>query len=109
MSWDAVGVLINLATIIFAAGGLVWSVTNVGKRMTGLEAEMKQMVAVLVTQARQDERMNAMDERVLSQGKRLDAFMRSQTEAQERMARMVENTISRVNQIADRGLKHDGS
>jgi len=109
MQWDAMGVLINLAAIVFAAGGISYAVNSLGKRMAGVEAEMKQMVAVLVTQGRHEERMNAMDERVLSQGKRLDAFVKSQTEAQERMARMVESTISRVNQIADKGFKHDGS
>ena len=109
MPWEAMGVLINLAAIVFAAGGITYAVNSLGKRMAGVEAEMKQMVAVLITQGRHEERMNAMDERILSQGKRLDSFMKTQAEAQERMARMVENTVSRVNTIADKGLKTNGS
>lgn len=109
MQWSEAGVFINLAAIVFAAGGLAYSVHSLGKRMVGIETEMKQIVAVLVTQGRHEERMDAMDQRVLAQGRRLDEFMRGHAESLDRMARMVENTISRVNNLADRGLKEDGS
>lgn len=108
MNWEGLTVLLNLGAVVFGAGGLVYAVNNLGKRMVGLEIEMKQMVTVMVTQGRQDERMTAMDERILAQGKRLDKFMEAQSQSMNNMARMVENTISRVNNLADRGLREDG-
>ena len=107
MQWEAIGPLLNFATIIFAAGALAYSVKNLAARMEGIEVEMKQIVAILVVQGRHEERMNAMDERLLAQGKRLDEFVKAQLDAQERMARLVESTISRVNAIADRNLRHE--
>lgn len=108
MQWSEAGVFINLAAIVFAAGGLAYSVHSLGKRMVGIETEMKQIVAVLVTQGRHEERMNSMDQRVLAQGRRLDEFMKAHADALSNMARMVENTVSRVNNLADRGMKNDG-
>jgi len=109
MNWEGLTVLLNLGAVVFGAGGLVYAVNNLSKRMIGLEVEMKQMVTVMVTQGRQEERMNAMDQRVLAQGQRLDEFMKAQGQSLNNMARMVENTVSRVNNLADRGLKEDGS
>jgi len=109
MNWEGLTVLLNLGAVVFGAGGLVYAVNNLGKRMVGLELEMKQMVTVLVTQGRQEERMTAMDQRVLAQGQRLDEFMRAHGQSMDRMARMVESTVTRVNNLADRGLKEDGS
>lgn len=105
-NWE---VLLNIGAIVFGAGGLAYSVANLSRRMVGLELEMKQLVAVMVTQGRQEERMSAMDQRLLSQGKRLDEFIIAHSQNIERMGRMIENTISRVNNLADRGAMGDGS
>lgn len=103
---DNVNVLLNIASIIFFAGGLVWTVQNLGRRMTQLEGKMEKMSALMIEQGRQEERLIAMDQRILAQGKRLDETMTTHSEMMHRMGRMVEATISRVNRIADRDMRH---
>lgn len=49
--------------------------TSLSERMLGMEVELKKLVDVLVQQGRHDERMNAMDSRIQSQGERLDALI----------------------------------
>lgn len=74
--------------------------------MTVLEGKMEKMSALMIEQGRQEERLIAMDQRILAQGKRLDETMSSHNETMHRMSRMVESTISRVNRIADRDMRH---
>lgn len=69
----------HIITILTVLGG-IWtafvtmkaSVRGLSERMGGAEAELKKMSDVLITVARQDERMVAMDQRMLAQGQRLD-------------------------------------
>jgi hypothetical protein len=70
----------NLLTILsFLLGGLafVWSMKGdlqiSSLRLTNIETEITELRKVVVTMARQEERINAMDERILAQGKRVDA------------------------------------
>lgn len=102
--------LANIATAIFFAGGLVYAVKTMGNRLTKLEEKMDSMAALMVTQGRHEERLIAMDQRILSQGKRLDEALKTHAESLQQMGRMVEATISRVNVIADRRIgDRDGS
>jgi len=67
---------------------------------------MEKMAMLMVEQGRQEERLIAMDQRILAQGKRLDETMTAHSNAMQQMGRMVEATISRVNTLADRKLAH---
>jgi hypothetical protein len=70
----------NILTIVsFILGGLafIWSMKGDLKissmRLTNIEVEITELRKVIVTMARQEERINSMDERLLAQGKRVDA------------------------------------
>lgn len=63
--------------------------------MAETKAELKALVALQIVQGRQEERILAMDQRVLAQGKRLDEFMRTQNERQLQMGRMIEASLNR--------------
>lgn len=80
----------NLLTILsFLGGGILFIAStrqqlfSLSERATEMELELKKLVEILVNQGRQDERMLAMDQRMLAQGKRLDEF-------QERVNRVVD-------------------
>lgn len=76
----------NMLTICsFLVGGLyfVWAIKadtrvlavrldGVDKQFINVQDELKKMGEVLIAVARQDARLNAMDERLATQGKRLD-------------------------------------
>jgi hypothetical protein len=69
----------NVLTIIaFLTGGLGFVYTVRGKveaiafRLLSFENEIRRLTDILVVQGRQEERMNAMDARLASQGTRLD-------------------------------------
>ena len=73
----------NAVTIIsFIVGGIMFvntirkDVSYQGDRLTDIEEEMKKMREVIITIARQEERMSAMDQRMLSQGARIDDLIR---------------------------------
>lgn len=130
-SWEWAAPLIQVVTFIFVSGGAVFVLRqkthdlgnhlgdlkedlskdiaqikgDMVNRMGKIEDNLEKLTVVTVQQARHDERMNAMDQRQISQAKRIDDFMREQNEAQSRLARMVENTISRVNELADKGIR----
>ena len=67
-----------LTIVVLGAGGLgfVWTIRGrvdaLSDRMLGLESETKKLVDVLIAQGRQDERLTAMDQRTVAQGRRLD-------------------------------------
>lgn len=131
MDWGLLVPLVNIATLIFVAGGAIMVLRqktqdlgtslegikkdlsvdiaeikdDMGGRMGKIEDNLDKLTVVTVQQARHDERMNAMDQRQLSQAQRIDEIVRLQGERDERMARMVENTISRVNTLADKGVR----
>lgn len=69
----------NLLTILsFLGGGILFIAStrqqlfSLNERSTAMEKELKSLVEILVNQGRQDERMTAMDHRMLAQGKRID-------------------------------------
>jgi len=73
----------NAVTIIsFIVGGIMFvntirkDVSYQGERLAGVEDEMKKMRDVMISIARQEERMSAMDQRVLAQGVRIDDLIR---------------------------------
>lgn len=63
-----IGQVLILLTVLY----LMYKDQN--KRLLNIEEEMKQFRAVLISVARQDERMNAMDQRMLAQGRRIDSL-----------------------------------
>jgi hypothetical protein len=73
----------NAVTIVsFIVGGIMFvntirkDVSYQGERLTNIEDEMKKMREVIISIARQEERMSAMDQRMLSQGARIDDLIR---------------------------------
>lgn len=71
----------NLLTILsFLGGGMLFVAStrqqlfSLSERSTEMESELKKLVEILVNQGRQDERLLAMDQRMLAEGKRLDDF-----------------------------------
>jgi hypothetical protein len=71
----------NVLTILtFIAGGLGFvytiraDVKVTSLRLAAVEQELAQLRNVVVQIARQEERMNAMDQRMLFQGKRIDDY-----------------------------------
>jgi hypothetical protein len=73
----------NAVTIIsFIVGGIMFvntirkDVSFQGTRLTNIEDEVKKMREVIISIARQEERLSAMDQRMLSQGARIDDLIR---------------------------------
>lgn len=69
----------NVITIVvLGIGGIGFlytiktQVINLSGRLQDLEHELHRLTDILVAQGRQDERMTAMDARLVAQGKRLD-------------------------------------
>lgn len=96
---------ITVASILFIGGGtmgiLHFQAKALSERLKGMEAEMKQITQILVNQATQGVRLDTMDQRLNAQGKRLDEQTKATTEQIQAMARMVENTVSRMNSLLD--------
>jgi hypothetical protein len=81
-----IGAVIQLTALALTITGAVWAfrgrldilstnVAEAAKRLTDVEAEMKQLTQVLVALGRQDERMNAIDQRMLMSGQRFDELV----------------------------------
>lgn len=128
-NWATIG--FQLVALIFVSGGVVAVVRQkvvdigvnlenlkkdigsdmaeikdtMGDRMGKIEDNLDKLTTVMVAQARHEERMNSFDQRMLAQSSRFDDFVRQQGDTGDRLARMVENTITRVNELADRGFK----
>ena len=73
----------NFLTIAaFIVGGITFvlsvrsNVEGLTSRMLAVEVKLEQLVSILVNQGRHEERMNAMDLRIQSQGQRLDDLAR---------------------------------
>lgn len=67
-----------LSMIVFIVGGVGFAYTvrgdvkNQGSRLESIEQELHELRKVVVSIARQEERLTAMDQRMLSQGRRID-------------------------------------
>jgi hypothetical protein len=71
-----VGQLITIGILLFTIG-MNWAMLKSGvkglsDRMLPVEEELKKLREVVIVSARQEERMTAMDQRMLAQGKRFD-------------------------------------
>ncbi len=71
--------LVSILQLITFIGGGVWIVSAMkqvqeiqSNRLANIESELFQLRTVVVDIARQGERLNAMDQRMLAQGNRLD-------------------------------------
>lgn len=69
----------NIVSIVgmFAVGiGFLYSmkdkIDNMSTRLLVLEGELKKLIDVLIAQGRQEERISALDQRMVAQGIRLD-------------------------------------
>lgn len=84
----SLGNVLTIAAFILGGLAFVWTmksqIDSLGNRTQAMEGELKKLVEVLINQGRQEERMNAIDHRILAQGERLDT------------------AIDRLNRIADR-------
>lgn len=83
----SVGNLTTIITFLVVASGTVYALRSrvdaISTRLLSFEQELKRLTDILIVQGRQDERMTAMDQRVVNQGLRLD------------------DTIRRINKITD--------
>ncbi len=70
------GNLLTLGMILSACVAFAYTnrgkIDSISQRLLFLEGEIKRLVDVLVQQGRQDERLGAVDARVVNQGARLD-------------------------------------
>lgn len=66
------GNLINIVTII---GTALAFITTLGSRLNAVERELSELRRVVVDIARQEERMNAIDQRLIMTGQRLDTCL----------------------------------
>jgi len=67
------------AFIISAGGGIIalrGQVKQISVRMLAVESEMKKLVEILVGQARQEERIQAIDDRMIMHAQRMDEINR---------------------------------
>lgn len=75
----------SVVAIVTVGGGIIATfvtmrnaVNNMKGEMVDLKAEVKKLADVLISVARQEERMTAMDQRMLAQGARLDELRATQ-------------------------------
>jgi len=75
----------NLLTIVAIGGGLIATFVTMRTNVKGMhdelvdmKQEVKKLAEVLISVARQEERLTAMDQRLLAQGQRLDELRSTQ-------------------------------
>lgn len=73
---NIITLVVTLGSIAVIVGMLRGKVDALGERMLALEKNMTTLVQVLVDQGRQEEKMLAMDGRMLAQGARIDDLTR---------------------------------
>ncbi len=84
-----------LTIIVLGSGGIGFVYTMrgridaLGERLGSAENELRKLVELQVAQGRHDERINAMDARMIAQGQRID------------------ENIARVNRLIDERLRRD--
>lgn len=61
-----------IGTVFIAFGSMKTEIRHQGEGLLHLDKRVDKMETAFIQLARQDERMNAMDQRMLSQGKRID-------------------------------------
>jgi hypothetical protein len=80
--------LIIVITGFIALGAMRNEIRNQGERLKNVDVEIAKLRDVMVVLARQDERLTAMDQRMLSQGRRLDRSEERWTEHWNAHARL---------------------
>lgn len=102
-SADVIGVLfqagVTLVSVGVAYGLLRAGMSLHGKRLDKLEDSVDKMQSVMVLLARQEERYNAMDARVLAQGERQDANQTNMTQLINSTATILNGRLEAINQI----------
>jgi hypothetical protein len=72
-----IGQIAQIVLILFGFGvmfqQLRGDIKNQGNRLDKVETQISQMQTILISEARQDERIAAMDQRMLAQGQRIDS------------------------------------
>lgn len=72
-----IGQIVQIVVILFGFGvmfqQLRGDIKNQGSRLEKVETQITQMQSILISEARQDERITAMDQRMLAQGQRIDS------------------------------------
>lgn len=71
-----VGNIISIIGMFVVGIGFLYSmkdkIDNMSTRLLVLEGELKKLIDVLIAQGRQEERISALDQRMVAQGIRLD-------------------------------------
>lgn len=70
--YQAVSTLILIGTVILGVGATLGAIRSQGEHLEKLDAKVDKLEVAFVQLARQDERIAAMDQRLLAQGRRLD-------------------------------------
>lgn len=111
-----VQILISIGSMLVIAGSttgvLVFQGKELTRRLEAMEKQMERMTQILINQATQQVRLDTMDERLASQGRRLDEAIQLFNTGQTNLGRMVEGLISRMNEFMDslakQGLRNYG-
>lgn len=76
----SIGNLLTIASFLVIGSGFIYTMRGridaVSTRLLVIEQEIHTLVDILIQQGRQDERMTAMDARLVNQGARLDDITR---------------------------------
>lgn len=75
LSFNLQGIMQTVAligTVFIAFGSMKTEIRHQGESLKHLDKRVDKMESAFIQLARQDERMNAMDQRMLSQGRRID-------------------------------------
>lgn len=98
-----VGQIAQVVVVLFGFGvmfqQLRGDIKNQGIRLEKVEAQLGQLNSVLVSEARQDERISAMDQRMLAQGQRLDATQAQMASRIDTHASLVNSRLEAINNI----------
>jgi hypothetical protein len=72
-----IGQVIQVGLFLIGMGVMIQrlrdDIKNQGLRLAHVETQLAQMQSIIVTTARQDERIAAMDQRMMAQGTRIDS------------------------------------
>jgi hypothetical protein len=79
---------LNILSMILVGSALIISmrakVSELATDMSDVRKELEKLVSLQIQQGRHEERMTSMDQRILAQGQRLDAFIGGRGKEDER-------------------------
>jgi small-conductance mechanosensitive channel len=79
-------------------------IKNQGARLVNVETELAEVRKIMIAVARQDERMNAMDQRMLAQGTRIDSTATILNGRLEAINNIISGHTAQLNNVS-RGAK----